>query len=316
MRQVFVLGSLNADLVISTPKMPRAGETVMGSNFLVNPGGKGANQAVASARQGAKVTMIGAVGNDAYGNELIENLAVNQVNTDSVVIKENENTGVAIIVIASQDNRIIVDPGSNNSLTKKNVSEVIEKQARKNDFLVVQLEVPIETVKVAMSIAKNIGMVVVFNPAPMNREACSFFSLADYVILNEIEAEMITEIKVDQTKPESVLKKCFDMGIKVPIITMGEHGLAYLYKGQVIQVHSIEAEVVDTTAAGDAFVGALTAYLSKDIAFPDAIVRANVAAGLTVTKRGAQGSIPSFDEVQWYLENGGKVNESYNKRYS
>ena len=285
MKRIFVVGSINSDLVITAPYMPEQGETITGSGFFTAHGGKGANQATAAARLGGKVVMCGAVGDDGFGNDYIRSLKNDGIDVSFVKKIKDVPTGTAVIVVTDGDNRIIVDRGANDCLLPEDAKKALST-AESGDLLLLQLEIPFETVKTALEAAKSIGMTVILNPAPANREAAGFFSSCDIVVPNETETEIFGG-------RESLLKN-IDGTL---IITLGSDGFEIYENGKSKHYKGHRVKVVDTTAAGDTFCGALAARLSFGENLSDAAEFANRAAAIACTKMGAQPSVPTFEEV-------------------
>lgn len=280
------------DLVTVTEKMPLQGETITGQAFSTFPGGKGANQAVAAARLGAEVNMLGKVGNDLFGKKLKEILTQENVNVDFVDVTTNKETGTASIIISDDDNRIIVVPGANNEVTPEWVS-FHEEQIRKSDILLLQLEIPLESVKNAAQIAKKHKIPVILNPAPYQKLPTDLLKDVTYLTPNEHEYKQLLE---EATKEE------FDLIRAKSIITKGEEGVEFLLNNEKILVNAQKVDVVDTTGAGDTFNGALAVELSKKQDMKEAVLFASIAGSLSVTKLGAQSGMPSLNDVKEIYE--------------
>ena len=294
MGKIIVIGSANADLVIHSEKMPKLGETLTGSDFQVNAGGKGLNQAVAVSKLGGEVSFFGVVGNDANGEMLINELKANNVDFKGIKA-EGTPTGIAMITVVSGDNFIILDPGANNLLTPEKLDE---KLIAESDFCIMQLEIPIETVMKVSEIAGKHNTKVVLNPAPFKALPEELFENIDYLIPNEHEAYDITGISPDSPENcEKVIKKLMKMGVKNVIITLGERGCVYNTDGKTEYCPARKAEVVDTTSAGDCFIGALVSKLSKGENIKAAIEFATKASAIAVSRAGASKSIPYEYEV-------------------
>ena len=284
------------DLVIKSPIMPDNGVTLTGSDFMMNPGGKGANQAVAVSKLGGNSYMVGCLG-DAFSRDLKETLEGYKVNTDYIVKKNNVSSGIAVIIIVDGDNRIILDAGSN-ALVDKDAVDNAFKDASEGDYCICQLEIPQETVKYAFMKAKKIGMKTILNPAPAANLIDGILENTDYFIPNENETEMYTGIKPD-TKERRIeaIKKLNDMGVKNVIITLGTDGSCTVFNDEYIHVDSVKVNAVDTTAAGDTYIGALAVKLSEGKFLKDAMSFASHASSITVTREGAQKSIPYLNEI-------------------
>lgn len=291
MSSIYIIGSMNMDLVVNAPRFPVQGESLVGSDFSTAHGGKGANQAVAAARLGGKVKMCATVGRDAFGRELKDALTAEGMDT-SAVLENSNSTGVALITVAGGDNHIVVVPGANGDMTARRALNFLE-DARAGDVLLVQLETDFEAVKAAVAAAKQKGMVTIVNPAPADARAEALCGDCDYMIPNETELSAVTGTE----DPEKGLPILYEKGVKTPIVTLGGQGCAY-YDGKAVRfVPCPKAKAVDTTGAGDTFCGALAEGLAAGKPFEDALQRALRAASLSVTRKGAQPSIPYAKEI-------------------
>ena len=301
---ILVIGSLNMDLVVTTPKVPVMGETILGSGFFTTPGGKGANQAVAAARLGGQVSMIGCVGSDLFGRDHMGNLKVNNVNTDNIAIIDNCSTGVAVIVIKDGDNFIIVDPGANSMLSPE-MAGAFEKVISTSDIVILQLEIPLDTVEKVVEIARKHKVKILLNPAPARKLSDHLLSMIDILTPNESECEYITGISINSI--EDAKKAAIDLlnrGVVQAVITLGGKGVVYNNGKEIIHKPVPDVKVVDTTAAGDSFSGALAVSLSRGDNIDDAIDFANMVGTLTVTKKGAQASLPTLEDVMKFKSEG------------
>lgn len=297
MKKIIVLGSINMDLVISSPYMPAAGETIMGSGFMTNPGGKGANQAAACGSMGAEVYMCGCVGGDVFGEKLIGNLKSFGVNCEFVRTVDETSSGIAVIIIAESDNRIILDSGANARVSPGDVDRALEI-AGEGDILMTQLEIPIDTVIYALKKAKQKGMITILNPAPANMAVEPAFEYADYFIPNESELELFTGEKVLQL----AAKKLFEAGVRNLIVTLGSKGSVFVDRNDLTYVKSYKVKAVDTTAAGDTYCGTFAFELSRGKPPLQAMDMASAASALAVTKKGAQMSIPTYRQVTEFMK--------------
>ena len=308
MSEIIVVGSINMDLVVRIERAPDGGETLSGFDFQTIPGGKGANQAVAAARLGGNVFMIGMVGEDRFGSELSEKLTQNQVNVSGVSLVNGISTGVAMIIVEEKgENRIIIVPGANGCLTVDAI-DLYEKEFQVYDTLVVQLETPLETVIHAVSKAKQNQKIVIFNPAPAPREKIpsDILGMIDFLVLNESEAKSMTGITVN-TVEDGILasKKLHKSTGNTVILTMGETGSIALDSKGAWYVSAYKINAVDTTAAGDAFIGAIAVFHeTKEI--PELIRWANAAGAIAATRLGAQTSLPSLDDLRLFIRNNGQ----------
>lgn len=284
MKNIFITGSINTDLVISTPYMPKKGETLTGSNFFSAHGGKGANQAVACSKLSGKVFMCGCVGDDSFGLDAINSLKNAGVDTSCVRIVKNTPTGTAVIIIENGDNRIILDKGANYSLTKADIDNFLSN-AKVGDYYLTQLENPIDIIGYGIKKAKEKGLIVVLNPAPANADILPYLQYCDYIIPNETETEILGG--------KENLKK----HIKNIIITLGSKGYEIINETIDKIYPCIKVKAVDTTSAGDTFCGGLLACLSQEIPLEESAVFASKSASIACTKKGAQPSIPTKQEV-------------------
>ncbi|HDR7913328.1 TPA: ribokinase [Bacillus wiedmannii] len=291
MPNIAVVGSISMDLVAVSKKRPKAGETVIGEAFHTIPGGKGANQAVAAARLGANVAMVGAVGNDNYGTVVRRNLENERVFIDYVVPVTDAATGIAHIVLAEEDNSIVVVQGAN-ALVNESVVDRSKDLLIKADMVVLQLEIPLETVKYVLAICEEHNIPVMLNPAPAQVLSEDILEKATYITPNEHECRIVLD---DFTSPIE------DLLAKYPnklLMTEGSKGVRFHNGTEIVHVPSIAVDVVDTTGAGDTFNGALAVALSEGETLQKAIRFANIAGGLSVTKLGAQGGMPTRDRVR------------------
>ncbi len=297
MSRITVIGSLNMDLVITTPKVPVMGETVLGSGFLTVPGGKGANQAVAAAKLGGNVTMIGCVGNDTFGEVLLNNLRQNSVDTSHMRILDGVPTGIAMIVVNEGNNFIIVDPGANYQLTPQMIDSV-EDLIKESCIMVVQLEIPLDTVERVIDIAKRNDVKILLNPAPAIKLEDSLLTKVDILTPNETECEIITDIPIKSVgDAKNAVAYLMNKGVENVIVTMGGNGVVYNSGKEIIHKAVPNVKVVDTTAAGDSFSGALAVALSQGKSIDEAVDFGNIVGTLTVMKKGAQISLPTIEDV-------------------
>jgi ribokinase len=302
MNNVFIVGSMNIDLIFSTKRIPEAGETLHGDDFSMLAGGKGANQAVACALLGASSYMIGNVGDDLFGDMILENLKKHSVNTEYVSSIKNKTSGVACIILNDGDNRIILDQGANENTLYSQVKKTLGKLGKENDVLLAQLEIPVETVLKTFELAKKMGMKTLLNPAPAQKLPDEIYKFVDVIVPNEIEAEMITGISSHSDNfSRYVVQYFINKGVKEVIITRGCKGSVYGDDNGLIEIRPFKVKVVDTTGAGDAFVGALAAQMSKGFNAKQSLDYATAGSALSVTKFGAQNSMPSLEAVEELL---------------
>lgn len=298
MSKIFVVGSINMDLVICADMMPEAGMTITGKGFMANPGGKGANQAVAVAKCGGDAYMVGAVG-DAFGKELMDALSRYGVNVGNVRYVRGRSSGIAVITVVQGENSIILDRGTN-ALVSAQMAETALAQAQKGDWLIVQLEIPAEAVLDTLRIARKKKMHIVLNPAPACDLPVEIWELTDYFIPNQTETRFYTGIYPDtEEKARQAAQRLLEKGVENVVITMGSKGALAITKDEMVSARAYRVDAVDTTAAGDTFVGALVTKLSEGANVHDAMDFANKAASLTVTRNGAQQSIPTREEIEW-----------------
>ncbi len=297
---MLVIGSLNADLVVRAPRFPAPGETIHGGDLAILPGGKGANQAVAAARQGAAVAMLGRVGQDEFGGLLLENLRVNDV--DIALVRRSQGaTGTAIIIVDEQgQNSIVLSPGANGEVGSADVELAAFSGVKLALF---QLEIPLETVSQAAALAKQMGARVLLNPAPARPLPDGLLSQADYVLPNETELGHLTDLPVtDLASAEGAARVLLDRGPGAVIVTLGANGALLLTRDTVVHVPPFSVKVVDTTAAGDAFIGGFAAALLRSLPLEEAVRYANACGALATTKFGAQPSLPGRAEVEVLLK--------------
>jgi ribokinase len=297
--KIVVAGSSNTDMVIVADHFPVPGETILGGKFLMNPGGKGANQAVAASRLGGNVGFISKVGQDIFGQQAIQNLQSEGIDVNGVAIDMDNPSGVALITVDKYaENCIVVAPGANMSLNEADIDKsfhLIEDAM----ILLMQLEVPISTIEYAATKAFGIGKKVILNPAPATNLSDNLYSCLYAITPNETETEYLTGIKVtDEQSAREASEYFVRKGVSVVIITLGAAG-AWLYAPDAaMTIPAPKVKAVDTTAAGDTFSGALAVALSKGDNLEQAVRFANKAAALAVMKMGAQASIPFLSELE------------------
>jgi ribokinase len=298
MPDVLVVGSLNADLVVRAPHFPQPGETISGDDLHIIPGGKGANQAVAAARQGASVSMLGRVGKDSFGPFLLNSLKSNLVDISNVHADESA-TGTAIIIVdANGQNSIVLSAGANGKVTSKDI-DTFKLEAK---VLLLQLEIPLETVIHAAKWGRQKGMIVILNPAPARQLPDELISNVDYLLPNETELNLLTGVPVnDVPSAEHAAKVLLGRGAKNVIVTLGSKGALFVSSKQVVRVDAYKVDVVDTTAAGDAFIGGFASSLLRGVEIEAAVKYANACGALAATKFGAQPSLPTKEETEKFI---------------
>lgn len=302
---VTVVGSLNMDLVICAPRIPQRGETIIGSDFRTLPGGKGANQAVAAARLGAQVSMVGRVGDDAFAVSLLGNLAASGVDYTHVFRDSGAATGVALIVVdEAGDNSLVVASGANMRLSPDDV-DAARSAIAAADVLLLQLESPLESVSRAAQVARAHGVRVILNPAPARPLPADLLALVDVLIPNESETALLTGMPVkDQIEAEAAAAALREMGVETVILTLGERGALLAGAGEGRLFPAFRVTPVDTTAAGDAFVGGLAVALAEGKPLADAVRWGNAAGALATTQLGAQPSLPGRQSLEIFLTTG------------
>ncbi len=300
--RVLVLGSSNVDLIFRIPRFHRPGETIQGENAVTVFGGKGANQAIASKRLGGEVIFMTKLGNDAYGKCYLRYLIKNGFPQKYLLKDKKLPTGMASIELVSKgENRIIVSPGANGSLSVEDLRRLIPLWKTIKVF-VTQSEIPAETLKMGLKMARKNGAITLLNPSPPIRLSPSVLSLADYIVPNEWEAQSLTGIKWKGGREIRIMaERLLTTGAKNVVVTLGSKGLFFKNRSEEFWVKAFKVNVVDTTAAGDAFLGALAFGLSKDKPIQEALAFANAAGALATTKLGAQPSLPSRREVEVFL---------------
>ena len=301
MGRVFVAGSINMDVVAMADRHPRIGETVAGKAVAYFPGGKGANQAVAAAKLGAPTTLIGRLGNDAFGDQLKTFLAAQRVDLTFVRETAGVHTGTAIITVASADNTIVVVPGANASVTP---ADVEAPALARGDIAVSQFEIPLPAVSAFFKRARAAGVKTILNPAPAIEVGAELFDLVDILILNETELGLLagTELR-DTDDPARLIAaaRSLQTGPKIICVTLGKRGALALVDGETLVIAGRAVKAVDTTGAGDCFVGAVAAQLAGGKSIGDALAYGNVAASICVQRMGAAPSMPTSAEVEALL---------------
>jgi ribokinase len=293
MARVVVVGSINMDLVTLAPRFAGPGETVLGERFLTVPGGKGANQAVAAARLGAEVTLIGALGDDAFGEQLREGLAREGIALDYVSRIDDCGSGTASITVAGGENEIIVVPAANARVTPAQVEAAGDAIARA-DAVLVQMEIPLESVEATLRLGHRLGVPVILNPAPAQKLPTEWLKLARYVTPNQHELAILLGADAQQD-----FRALMHQAPGPVVLTRGGEGAWYREDGEPTHQSGFAVDVVDTTGAGDTFNGALAVFLHEGL--PQAVRKACAAAALSVTRLGAQGGMPTRVELDAWL---------------
>jgi len=308
-KKITVIGSINMDLVIKTSRMPKPGESFFGQSFGMIPGGKGANQAVAVAKLGEKAQLVGKVGKDVFGDKLVNNLKEFGVNVDYVFQDSSASTGVAFIIVTREgENSIIIVTGANGNLSSEDV-KAVEATIKNSNLLLLQLEIPLETVSCSVELANKYKVPVVLDAGPPPRFFPDFFTGVDILSPNELEAEELTGMKIkDLESAKAAAQKLLNTGIKRVVLKLGANGALLATRDEVKHIKGIKVRAVDTTAAGDAFTAGLAVAYAKGKSLEEAAIFANYVGALTVTKFGAQPSIPGMDEVESFIK---KIEPSY-----
>jgi len=298
MPNILVVGSLNTDLVVRAPRFPQPGETISGEDLQIIPGGKGANQAVATARLGANVSMLGRVGKDNFGDFLLDNLKSNNVNSH-LIQRDDSSTGTAVIVVDSNgQNSIVLSAGANGKVSS---SDIEHASFSDFDLLLLQLEIPTPTVYSAAKRAKENGIRVILNPAPAKPLLQELITLADFIIPNETELSLLTGMEVKSIpSAEKAAHALLDKGTQNVIVTLGSKGALIVNGDTSKHVDAYQVDVVDTTAAGDAFIGGFASILDSSSSL-DAVRYGCACGALATTKFGAQPSLPTKEEVERFI---------------
>jgi len=299
MPDILVIGSLNADLVVRAPHFPEPGETISGNDLQIIPGGKGANQAVAAARQSVSVAMCGSVGTDGFSSFLLNSLKSDSVDVTNVRTADSA-TGTAIIVVdAGGQNSIVLSAGANGKVNPRDI-DALKIDAR---VLLLQLEIPLETVIHAAGWGRQKNMIVILNPAPARPLPDELISNVDYILPNETELGLLSGMPVkDLASAEEAAGLLLRRGAKNVIVTLGEKGALFVSPDRSIHVKPFKVEVLDTTAAGDAFIGGFASAILRGVEIAEAVKYANACGALAATKFGAQPSLPTRTEVENFIK--------------
>lgn len=299
--RIVVVGSANTDLVVRVPRLPLPGETVSEGRFFRAPGGKGANQAVAAARLGARVHFVARLGDDLFGRQSLANFQQTGVDTTHVVLSSDVPSGVALITVDAQGNNVIVvAPGANGALSADDVERAAD-DIRSAGAVVAQLEVPLETVQRAAQLAHESGVPFILDPAPAQDLPAELLSMISVLTPNETEARILTGVEVgDESSARVAAERLLTAGVGAVVVTMGGQGFLLAESDSMAFIAAPAVRAVDATAAGDAFTGCLAVGLAQRQALHDAALFAGHAAALSVTKMGAQPSMPTREEVETF----------------
>jgi len=296
MKKVLVIGSLNMDMVVSVKNIPQIGETVLASSIEESGGGKGANQAVACARFGAQTYMLGSIGNDHNGKILKENLDREGINTKGIKVQDNDRTGMAWIALDDDgNNSIVVIPGANNSFTIEDIDKN-EEILREADIILIQMEIPLDVVEYAVNKASKNGSFIILNPAPARVLSKDLLTKIDIITPNKTELDILTKDS-NLTTNYDKSKYLIDLGVKNVICTLGEYGALFVNKEENILFGPYKVNAIDTTGAGDCFNGVLAAEIYKGNDIVQSIKNAIIASAISVTKKGAQLSMPKLQDI-------------------
>jgi len=303
--KIIVVGSSNIDLVVKSQRIPATGETILGGDFIMTPGGKGANQAVAAAKLGAEVFFICKLGCDIFGEQSLKSLKKEGVNLKYVTKTSDAASGVALIAVDNNgNNAIVVAPGANQMLLPQDIKHA-ESDIASAGAVVAQLEVPLETVVFAAKLTKKFNVPFILDPAPARKLPAELLKLTDIIKPNETEAAILTGIKITSEKTaRDAAASLLQKGVKTVILTMGSKGFLLAGPGFGKFIPAIKVEVVDSTAAGDAFTGALAFCIAQRRPILDTALFANHVAALSVTKMGAQSSMPALNAVKKFVKSG------------
>ena len=288
MKKIMVIGSISTDFNVQTDRRPKVGETVKGQSFSTSFGGKGANQAVAAARLGANVHMVGTVGSDEFGHLLIDNLEANGISTTLVEQVNNVESGSAHIILADNDNSIIYIPGANNEFKEERLDK-LKDEMKTAEYVIIQNEIPMPIISGLIEICDELAVKIIYNPAPAEEMDLDLIDKVTYFTPNENEFSLLF--------PELTLEEGLKTYPNKLIITLGDEGVAYSNGEEIIQIPSYKVKVKDTTGAGDTFNGALAYALSVDADLKTSIRFANLVAAISIQKDGAQGGMPTLEEV-------------------
>ncbi|MDJ0601195.1 MAG: ribokinase [Crocosphaera sp.] len=302
---IVIFGSINMDMIAQTPRFPQPGETIIGTHFITLPGGKGANQAVATAKLGCLTYFVGRVGGDSFGRDLLQNLEAFNINTQAVFIDQNTSSGVAMInVETSGENTIIVIPGANGNIAEADVIR-LQKILAKTNLLLLQLEIPIMAVEMAAEEAKKLGVTVMLDPAPAPEKLPdSLYTFIDIITPNQTEAAKLVGFPLKDT--DSIKKAAdnlLEKGVKIVIIKLGEEGAYYATEKEQGFVSPVTVKTIDTVGAGDGFNGGVAAALDRSLSLKEALKWGSIVGALTTTKEGAQTALPDLETIEKLINN-------------
>ena len=299
--KVFVLGSINTDLMISADRLPHQGETMNGHGFVQTLGGKGGNQAVAVSRLGTSTHLIGNVGNDSFGNHAISEMNRYGVHVAGIHVNDEVPTGTAVIIRVDNDSRIILDAGANEVVTSSQIDKYVKGGT--DDYFLAQFEVPLEHVAYGLEISKKQGMTTIVNPAPAVAVADAIYQNIDYLVLNQTETEILAGIFPNNVRDvEQAAAIFFEKGVHAVVVTMGSEGSVYCDQQKTVEAAPFKVEVVDTTGAGDAFIGTMLYGLTQNIEIERTLKLASAAGALACTKVGAQASMPRLSNLEAFMK--------------
>lgn len=298
--KVYVLGSINIDLVVEVDYLPKAGETLKGISYFRNLGGKGANQAISAKRLGCDTVLIASVGNDPFGKEALTKLGETNIDTTKIELS-NSDTGIAFITREKEENRIILYPGANHEMAKEKALSSIT--GSKGDILVAQYEIPYDIVCDGFKKAKSLGMTTILNPAPATYLNKDIYHYVDYLIVNQTESEILSGI-YPKTLEEGLEAKnyFFNEGVKKLIITLGSKGAIYFDEEKVIEQKAFKVTPVDTTGAGDSFVGGITYGILNELSIDETLQLASACGAYATLKAGVFEAIGSLNDIKKFME--------------
>ncbi|QIK70418.1 ribokinase [Erysipelothrix sp. HDW6C] len=300
-RNVVVLGSINADIMISSNRIPEQGETIAGFDYFQSIGGKGGNQAVAVSKLGTQTALIGCVGRDYQGQLALNALQEANINTQYVGVSDTEHTGTAVVLRVDNDNRIIINQGANGAITQKQLEDAL-KESEASVFLT-QFEVPMNTVYEGLQMAKDLGMKTVVNPAPAFDIDESQYQYMDYLVLNQSESKALSGIfPSNHAEAKEAAAYFIKRGVKHIILTLGGDGSYYIDAENEVSVSPYKVDVVDTTGAGDAYIGTLIYGLAHEFSVQKMLEYASAAGALACTRKGAQSSLPVLTELETFIQ--------------